>query len=415
MNFEPSYLSNHNLNTNHPLQVNSDQYEIQTKYISIHSEDRNYIQFPNASNFEITLPQNYENVVATRISDWTFPSNYNTFSTDFENVELIFTINNPFQPDSGLYPIEYDIYTALLANTSNTFSIIISEGFYSPCQMVTEIQNKMNFIIETYINNYYNITTYTYSRFKVVYNEVQQNIWFGNTADQFILNNSQIVEKIRASSSLLCQKPKSIFSKQKDYSNYGLPSYIGLPKNDIIALDEIAGFKIPRFFYGDVEPGDNGYWLLPNTAIGVTNVFWIKSPNKINFMGPSYLYIDMGILNSIDELYPFYLSEYALINPENNGRTNSSVAKVAISATPISQYFNNNMLSNYKYHSPPLESLRKIQLGIRYHNNTIPDFGLFNWAVTVELTILKPKILRKGTVINGNTGMVSTNYISKHN
>ena len=53
--------------------------------------------------------------------------------------------------------------------------------------------------------------------------------------------------------------------------------------------------------------------------------------------------------------------------------------------------------------------------GIRYHNNTIPDFGLFNWAVTVELTILKPKILRKGTVINGNTGMVSTNYISKHN
>ena len=31
------------------------------------------------------------------------------------------------------------------------------------------------------------------------------------------------------------------------------------------------GQRVPRFFYGDVFPGDNGYWLLPNPALKSTD------------------------------------------------------------------------------------------------------------------------------------------------
>jgi NAD-dependent oxidoreductase involved in siderophore biosynthesis len=37
----------YNLDTNHPLIPNSQEYIYYKKYISIHSEDRDYIKYPN--------------------------------------------------------------------------------------------------------------------------------------------------------------------------------------------------------------------------------------------------------------------------------------------------------------------------------------------------------------------------------
>ena len=57
MNFNTAYISKgFNLNTNHPIQPNAQEYMSYTKYVSIHSEDRDIIKYPNPGFFEIELP-----------------------------------------------------------------------------------------------------------------------------------------------------------------------------------------------------------------------------------------------------------------------------------------------------------------------------------------------------------------------
>ena len=69
-----------NVNETHPLTPNSQNYTYYKKYVSIHSEDRDFIKYPTSSLFEIELPEDYLNVSAVRLVDWTFPANYSTFS-----------------------------------------------------------------------------------------------------------------------------------------------------------------------------------------------------------------------------------------------------------------------------------------------------------------------------------------------
>jgi hypothetical protein len=421
MNFNPNYLSNFNLNTTHPIQANSNEYQVVPKYVSIHSEDRNYIQFPSSTSFEVTLPQSLDNVSSVRVADWSFPSNYNTFSLNFQNIELAFTINNPFKPTDKTpvdYKINLDIYDALAVIEGEEQTIIISEGFYTPTQMITELENKLNFYITNYINNYYSpsTSTYSYTRFKVVYNQVQQNIWFGNTADQFILNNSSIAISTRLHANLICELPKNRgkIGRLSEFANYGLPAFIGLPKTNITSINEIDGITNPRFFYGDavIGSGDEGNWLIPDFDAGASEVYWIRSPNKINLMGPSYLYCDLGMLNSIDELYPYQLSEFNMVNPSNSGRVNSVACKIPIQSTPLSQYFSYNYNNSVKTFNPPLSNLKKVSISLRYHDNTLPDFGLFNWSITLEIYQLVPVIIRRGILTSPPNNLENINFVS---
>ena len=48
-----------NVNQTHPLIPNSQNYTLYRKYVSIHSEDRDYVKFPNSSLFEIELPEDF--------------------------------------------------------------------------------------------------------------------------------------------------------------------------------------------------------------------------------------------------------------------------------------------------------------------------------------------------------------------
>jgi hypothetical protein len=86
---------NYNVNTSHPLIQNANEYIYYRKYVSVHSEDRDMVKYPISSEFEIELPEDIVNVAAIRLSDWTFPANYNTFSRLNSNTIMTFIINNP--------------------------------------------------------------------------------------------------------------------------------------------------------------------------------------------------------------------------------------------------------------------------------------------------------------------------------
>jgi|LauGreDrversion2_5_1035112.scaffolds.fasta_scaffold13814_2 hypothetical protein len=439
-NFEfPNNTSKvYNVNTSHPLIQNEQQYISYKKYVSIHSEDRDIIKYPSSSSFEIELPEDITNVSTIRLTNWTFPSNYDTFSFSNSNITMTFKVN-PFNPSSQGYsePLYDEIFKCLFLNQDNNFVIKIESGFYNPIQMTTELTNKFNYAVTNKIISYFTDTTGTnynpitfptlldefnlkggYRNFIIVYNTVSQKIWFGNTTDQFKLTNSTQQSVNTLVDNLYCGSKQQI----PNFSNWGLPGNLGLTRCD---TNSISGTQInesnlanklldyvsynsiitPRFFYGDVFPGDDGYWLLPNSLLPGSEVHWVESTYKINFMGTSYFYLEIDGLNCIDETSPYNLSEFTITTNETNGIVNSSFAKIAVPTTPISQWFDREQLP-YKLFFPPADRIRRLKIKLRYHNQQLVDFGTFDYSLLFEFDILNPQASRKWSNAQGGGNII---------
>lgn len=111
-------MSRLELNNNHPLIPNSNQYLFERKFVSINSEDRDITKYPNSSEFEIELPQDYVNVQSVKLYSWSFPANYNVFSIDLQNVYMSFKITEPYNPGNNNVtdPLINAIFAGLYAN-----------------------------------------------------------------------------------------------------------------------------------------------------------------------------------------------------------------------------------------------------------------------------------------------------------
>lgn len=403
MNFNPNYITNgHNLNTGHPIQPNAQEYMSYTKHVSIHSEDRDIIKYPNSSVFEIELPADINNVVSVRLQSWTFPANYSTFSNLFNNTTMTFQIETPYNPAEHLVsnPILEAIYACLFTTQRDNYYIYVEEGFYTQTQMATELTNKFNEAVTKRIKQYLTNTspdllaTFTgYDRFVVVYNEVRQNIWFGNTADGFTLLNALAFARNQGFSNLQCTQ--SVGNVLPEFSTWGLPANLGLTRENISATSKFD-FS-PRFYYGDVTCGDDGYWLLPNPVLVGSQVYFVESPDKINLMGPAYIYMEIAGLNNIDETSPYDFTKFTQETNETNGRVNSAFAKMAIPTTPLSQWFDRDSMP-YKYFNPPADRIRRLAIKIRFHNGKLADFNTFPYSFMLEFGVLQPQILRSGKV-----------------
>jgi len=402
----------YNVNQTHPLIPNSQNYTTYKKYVSIHSEDRDFIKFPNSSLFEIELPEDYLNVSTVKLADWTFPANYNTFSPLTSNITMTFLINNPYNPGEHEYgdPLQQAIFVALHEYKNTEYKIIISEGFYNPDQMVTELTNRFNEAVNIVIKKYFTLNGYIdlleqfvsgggYTQFVIVYNNVGQKIWFGNKSSGFILTNQTSIAKDYLTDSSKCQNPQL-----PDFSNWGLPGYLGLDRCNIEATS-VTDFS-PRFYYGDVYSGDNGYWLLPD--LPTAQVYFIESTYKINLMGVSYMYMEIDGLNCIDETSPYNISSFTLTTNKTNGIVNSSFAKIPIPTTPMSQWFDKNS-EPYKLYLPPAERIRKLKIKIRYHNGQLVNFGVFNYSFTLEFSLYSPQQLREYKLFQPSIGGVTSN------
>jgi hypothetical protein len=405
-------MSRMNVSQTHPIIPNAQDYMYEKKYVSIHSEDRNYIRYPNSNEFEIELPQDYCNVEAVRLVQWTFPANYDTFAPERNNIFMTFKITKPYNPGDPDHmsndPLQEVIFSALYENIDNNYLVVIEQGFYTPEQMATELTNRFNAIISNSIYTYFSehpeipdhqklleqfIAQGGYNQFVIAYNNVGQKLWFGNKSSDFVLTNSKIIDIGKEVKIVECNR-----DSLPDFSNFGLPDFLGFtrcdsfttPGTEVNFLTGLGG--IPRFYYGDFSPGDNGFWLVPDLS-GAT-VYYLEAPKKINLMGDAYFYLEIHGMNNLDETSPFSLSPYTLQTNGTNGVVNSAFAKIAVPTTPISQWFDNSMES-YKWYNPPAERIRKLKLKIRYHNGLPVQFGDFNYSITLEFSIFNPQIARK--------------------
>ena len=409
-------MSRFNTSSTHPIIPNLENYMYEKKYVSIHSEDRNYTRFPESHDFEVELPQDYCNVQSVKLSQWAFPANYDVFSLYNNNILMTFKITNPYNPMEHAVsnPLLEIIFTVLDQNIENEYAVVIEEGFYTPDQMATELTNKMNAVITKLVLNYLNeqpipdkvaiiqqfIEQNGYNQFVVAYNLVNQKLWFGNKSSNFVLTNSQINTITNTLENLQCQR-----ANLPNFSRWGLPAFLGFTRCDAetnsssITQNNLLT-ELPRFYYGDYKPGDNGYWLIPDPEYLTPTVYYLEAPKKINLMGDAYIYMEIFGMNNIDETDPWSLSCYTLqTNPGTNGIVNSSFAKIAVPTTPISQWFDIDSPS-YKWYNPPAERIRKIRVKLRYHDNSPVRFNDFDFSFTLEFNILNPQFLQTKNKFN---------------
>jgi hypothetical protein len=408
-------MSRYNTSTNHPLTPNANEYLLEERVVSIHSEDRDAVKWPNPAFFEIELPNEFMNVNSVKLGNYTIPVNFNAFSVSRGNVSFTFRITAPYNPALYLKPLPAPkpanyllmeaIYNFLQSTITNEYIVTITEGFYLPSQLATELTNRMNSLLTKLITN--NLASLSsvllaefikqggYTQFIVVYNQVTQSLFFGNNCDNFTLTNDSPFYQIQN---------KELYGMPTCTGSAPLPSYLnwGLPANLGFTHAPVAGTEtLPsdcRFYYGDaVVPGDNGFWLQPDQYHQNTQVFSIQAPNKINILGDAYIYMEIAGMNNIDETIPFAYNVFTASTNQSSGVHNAAFAKLGMIATPISQIFDTNNNAT-KIYWPPAERIRRIQVKMRYHSGQLVEFGTFNWSFNLLFSVLTPQTLRSQLV-----------------
>jgi len=369
---------------NHALIVRGDEYMIERQFISFHSEDIDNKKYPNSSEFEIQLPQDYLNVRSISLSSFDFPKNINNFSAALGNVTISFLINKPYMPvlpgDAALYNLLLATYNALSAKNGTNgihrfFVATIADGNYFESNLPIELMNRMNYAVTVYLAEYFAVAGLTqeivdlnaaggYTGFIVINNEVSNIISIGNTSSGFLLANNN-------DSTLLSE----------------LGIIVGILGEESISTSNLNDL---RFFWA---PGTSGIWLTPAYSSPV--VYYLQGLHKWNPMSSRYyIYMEIDAFNCMDETSISYSNSNT--NTNKNGVVKAAFAKIPIytcTSVPAvgNVYFNDVMDTTYKFFNPPAVRIRKIKVRLRYHDNHLVSFGGLPFTFTLLLEMLLPQ------------------------
>ena len=368
-------------------------FVLERKLISIHSEDRDIIKWPNSNHFEVQLPDDYHNIHSMRLVDVTIPVNYYTFCKEYQNTKLKFSVTTEI--DSEM--------------VETNMEIEIQEGFYEPNDLARELTNKMNqAIVDDSTINYPE-----YIGFNVFHDRVSQKFWFGNSRHDFKLLFDEHI--IYPDTSTTCNQP----ILWNNYSKWGLPYYLGFKKE---VYNTTSTSNSVTFDYMDE---DETLWLSPDESNSSTTCYYIEAPSIINIMGEKTIYMELEKYNSYDELEPFsqatnnfrttahemtspitvksHYSRTARKETTQNdfgGKVNAAFAKIPVSIIPHGETFDsrNGFLQNITIFEPPLERIKKMKFKFRYHDGRLVKFDNNAINFTIELHKLKNEITERKKV-----------------
>jgi hypothetical protein len=355
---------NRNTFTEHPLIAREQTYCLDRKLVTIHSEDRDVCAWPNSAFFEVTLPQPITNIQSMRLIETNFPSINDVFSTIKQNTKMSFSVT--------------------IAGNTYFLQIVIESGLYAPIQMANELTNCMN-------NAVSKLVTPAYTNFTVIYNEVNQKIFFGNKQDPFTLLCDKIEEYYDPSNNAYvnCQVVPPYELIYCRNTKWGLPYFLGFNKEPYIAT-QTSSFIPLNYEYKNATYDPFYNWLPPGG-------YYIEPPNVINTLGETVFYMDMFEYNQIDELQPYPRRVNSTTNNTYGGKVNSSFAKIPFLGVPVSQFFDskNSLLQNFSHFYPPLERVSKLKFRFRYHNGSLVNFSNNDFSFTLQFDCYRDEIARE--------------------
>jgi len=419
----PPPNSNLNLQNNNPIIENKDDYFLDRKLLTVHSEDRNYSKWKYSNEFEIDCPQSYTNIQSMRLTEISFPSNFYNFSENLQNTKFKLKILN--------------INPSLTSPSIGDYTIDISNGYYTDVELANTLTNRLNKILKININ----ILPAPKLEWKAVYYKTKQKILIGNNADiEFALDNTydfsyNIICGYDLSGNPYYTQPTIDYFDR--YSKFSLLSYIGYNEKKVYYSNKSSNnLTLEYLKYTNPEY----IWL----KFILNFIYFIEPPLVIDILGNLVIYMEIDYFNSYDELIPWPdTSGNTHCYPQNAKSTNevlncprntnpkwsgikgqiyknnnptipvagpaitkyvaergsgvkSSFAKIPIIAIPKTNIFSstNGYLYNLSQYNPPIERISKFKFKFRYHDGKLVDFQNNEFNFTLEINQLRNEIKR---------------------
>ena len=380
-------MNNLNLNRQHDLISRRQTYVLDRKIITIHSNDRDIKKWPNANNFEVEIPETLHSVQSLRIVQTCFPMKFYTFSNEYQNTKLSFKII----PRKRQSPYE-DVYDILQQNNIHIYTVEIQEGTYTPEEICREIESKMNREVQEYlIENGIPEVIANYTFFTLTYDSVAQKIFFGNSVDNFTL---LFDKKENYTREVKCNQPVVAECNTKDvwnnYTNWGLPYYLGFNKTKYTGCDIIEPFV---FDYREIP-----IWLKPDEIIAIEKkAYYVEAPNVECLIGDKVMYMMLDKFNSIDEIVPYSDATNHVYNNDYNGTVNAAFEKIPITKNGLVETFNSrsDYLQNISHYDVPIETIRKLKFTFRFHDGRLVDFKDCNFNFSIAFNCIRDEIPRE--------------------
>jgi len=315
------------------------QFVVDTKILSVHTEDRDVTKWISPSLFEVELPVEYKNVVSLRLSEIYLPCSNYVFLNSYQNTS---------------FKIKY------YADKEYSLTVFINEGTYSHQQLSEEIEGQLQLF-----DSKLGLTDH-FSLFSVVYSYAQMKFTFIHPNNSFTLD--------------FTDEPSPIYNQ---YTCWGLGFYLGFCKGEYNSFNgEFGSFtdmKIPTEIYN-----------------------YVSAQYTATIYGDGYFYMELDGYNSMDEIAPFTERSSSLYNSNYSGKHNSAFAKIPILASANDKYYvgKKAFLANTFVSDPPLERIKKLKFRFRYHDGRIIDFRNVNFTFTIEVTLLRPDSIKPPILIN---------------
>jgi hypothetical protein len=226
-----------------------------------------------------------------------------------------------------------------------TKTITISEGSYTGVQLATELQGQLN------------STSGFVSGFTVQFDPSSLKFVFSNSSS-FTFDFTNPLDS-------------TIYTQS---SQWGLGSYLGFEKKQYVS-------------------GTNTNYQVTTNPSSVKSII---SPFPSSIQGEPYIYMELDLYNSMDEITPYTMRSNQMMSAKYSGKHNSSFAKIpriALSGNPV-YVSKENFLTNLFFSDPPLERVQKFQFKFRYHDGRFVDFGLTNFSFSIEITMLRPDSIK---------------------
>lgn len=262
-------------------------------------------------------------------------------------------------------PANFHVFTHVNQNTrlvlifrGELLLVEITQGTYRPPQMANELAGQLNAAAATFLS-------IPYTDFSVQYNEISQTFVLLNSTESFGLDFTR----------------SQFDGTYQNYSSWGLGYNLGFKKATYTATNTTVNF----------------YWK--NTSF---TGFVLQAPDTMDLFGDSYVYMELVLFNSMDEIMPYTERSTALYNSKQGGKHNSAFAKIPIvgrltyDGDAMGQTFMNRtfLVPNVFWSEPPLERIQKLKFKFRFHDGRPVDFGTSEFTFTVELSLIRTDVPR---------------------
>lgn len=320
------------------------------KIVSVHSEDRDILQWKNSNEFEITLPEALSNIRSIQIRHALFPSEL-VFSRQYMNTMI------GYEKD-GANDISY---------------IIINDGEFRGDELANELRNAFH--------------REDVSGMRVIYERGKNRFTFLNDVSfnlHFNIPRSTFLKSIKSSDLSNNMIDCDFFNRSQNIFenkiNWGLGYYLGfMHKRGIYkSTTKIPANSIVTSLNNSGHP-----WTSMN-IVPTTTYFALQSEYPAKLNGDKVMYLEIDPFNFVDEIDPNNANTNNTYNNQSSSRVNSAFSKILLQLNDNSSS-SDAFLSKEHTFNPPLPRLTKVKFRFRYHDGRLIDFQNQDFSFSLKI------------------------------